>query len=286
MNETMFKLPRNFYGRLITDEDVRIGEKEHLLLEAYVPGIQFISNSPRFDTTICYKRDKSEKMVVKGDQVTIYGQCQEELPLDIYHLISAIARKHYISKKLFPVHAACLGMDRLILLAGHTNSGKTTVSLNLIKKYGMKIFSGNKTVIDLSGENPLAVVGTKTITIDKKYATKYTEGFEYGERVAFKLNEQNYTKGGVLSNIVVVRLNDGVSDWRRLSESSALHTLYPYFLDAANADVAIGNNIFDGEMDLHLKEYLLRRLSKALEEISVYSATGSLSFISEKIGGL
>ena len=141
-------------------------------------------------------------------------------------------------------------------------------------------------MIDLSGENPLAVVGTKTITIDKKYSTKYTEGFEYGDRVAFKLNEQNYTKGGVLSNIVLVRLNDGVSDWRRLSESSALHTLYPYFLDAANADVAIGKNIFNGEIDLHIKEYLLRRLRNALEEIPVYSATGSLSFISEKIGGL
>jgi len=81
-------------------------------------------------------------------------------------------------------------------------------------------------------------------------------------------------------------LNDGVQDWRELQPTSALHTLYPYFLDTVNADIVIGKDVFNGSVSQETKKYLAGRLGKAVERVPVYSAAGSLSFIVEKIAGM
>ena len=88
MIEIQFILPRGSIGRIITDEDIEIGQKEHILLEAYVPGIEIIFNSSKFETTIFYKKSSSEKMIVKRNEITIYGQWENELsPESALHVL-------------------------------------------------------------------------------------------------------------------------------------------------------------------------------------------------------
>src|SRR3989338_3202582 len=285
MTELQFSLPKNFRGRFVSDEHIEIGEKELLLLEAYVPGIEFISGSPRFDVTICYKRADDQKMVVDGGgHIILYGQWVGKLSSDVYHLISGVARQHYLRNNLFPVHAACVGLEDLFLIAGHSGSGKTTVSLGLLEKEGMKMYSGNKTVVALNDDGTLqTIAGTRSMTARTPDLKQSVKGVQYGDRTAFKLNGSQYAQAGNICSVVLVRLNDGVQDWREISPTSALHTLYPFFLDAVNADVVVGNDVFDGSVAQETREYLVGRLGSVLQHVPVYSATGSLSFIVDKI---
>jgi len=288
MTELQFSLPRNFFGRFGSDEDIEIGQKELLLLEAYVPGIEFVSGSPRFDVTVCHKRADDQKMVVDGGgNITLYGQWNRKLSPDVYHLISGVARQHYLRNNLFPVHGACVGLDDLVLIAGHSGSGKTTISLELLEKAGMKMYSGNKTVVDLTEDGTLkTVAGTKVVTARTDDLKHQVKGVQYGDRTAFRLNNDQYAQAGNIGSVVLVRLNDGVQDWRELQPTSALHTLYPYFLDTVNADIVIGKDVFNGSVSQETKKYLAGRLGKAVERVPVYSAAGSLSFIVEKIAGM
>lgn len=286
MTELQFSLPRNFIGRFSSDKDIEIGQKE-LLLEAYVPGIEFVSGSPRFDVTIEHKEADQKRMVVERNGVTLYGRWDGKLSPDVYHLLWGVARQHYLQNNLFPVHAACVGLDDLVLIAGHSGSGKTTVSLELLEKVGMKMYSGNKTVVDLAENGTLkAIAGTKTMTLRTSNLKRQVRGIEYGDRTAFRLDDPQYAEAGKISSIFLVRLNDGVQDWRELSSTSALHTLYPYFLDTVNADVVIGKDLFDGSTPPETKEYLVRGLGEVLRNAPVYSATGSLSFIVDRIMGM
>src|SRR3989338_3133033 len=145
--ELQFALPGRFTGRFVSDQNIEIGPEERLLLEAYVPGIQFISNSQAFDTTVCYVESDDYKITVGGNNVTLYDDWNGTFSFDAYHLLSGIARRHYLKNNLFPTHAACVGFnDDLILIVGHSGSCKTTVSMRLIEEAGMKLYSGNKTV--------------------------------------------------------------------------------------------------------------------------------------------
>ncbi len=287
MTELQFSLPRNFIGRFSSDKDIEIGQKELLLLEAYVPGIEFVSGSQRFDVTVWHKEDNDQKMVFDGCNITLYGEWNRELSPDVYHLISGVARQHYLRNNLFPVHAACIGLDDLVLITGHSGSGKTIVSLDLLQKASQKMYSGNKTVVDLAENGTLkAIAGTKTMTLRTSDLKRQVRGIEYGDRTAFRLDDTQYAEAGKISSIFLVRLNDGVQDWRELSSTSALHTLYPYFLDTVNADVVIGKDLFDGSTPPETKEYLVRGLGEVLQNVPVYSATGSLSFIVDRIMGM
>jgi hypothetical protein len=286
MTELQFSLPKNFTGRFVSDGNIEISQKELLLLEAYVPGIEIVSGSPRFDARIEHKESDEQRMVVEGNDITLYGSWDGKLSSDVYHLISGVARQHYLKNNLFPVHAACVGLDDLVLIAGHSGNGKTTVSLELLEKAGMKMYSGNKTVVDLARENPEAVAGTRTMTARTADLKQDVQGVQYGDRTAFKLDDAQYAEAGDIGSVVLVRLNDGVQDWRELSPTSALHRLYPYFLDSVNADVVVGSDVFDGSASQQTKEYLAERLDSALQQVPVYSATGSLPFIVENIAGM
>ncbi len=287
MSELQFSLPRDFTGRFISDENIELGQAELLLLEAYVPGIEFISGSPRFDATVRHKESDEQRMVVAGNDITLYGQWDERVSPDLYHLLSRVARQHYLRNNLFPIHAACVGLDDLILIVGHSGSGKTTISLKLLESAGMKMYSGNKTIVDLMEDGHMgAVAGTRSMTARNNSLKQQVQGVRYGDRTAFKLADHQYTPAGNIGSIVLVRLNDAVQEWEKLQPTSALHTLYPYFLDTVNADVVVGKNVFTDSTSPATKEYLAGRLGIALHQVPVYCATGSLSFIVDKITGL
>ena len=283
MTELQFSLPVNFVGCFVTDENIEIGAQERLLFEAYVPGIEFVSDYSRFDVTIEHKESDRQRMIVKENSITIYDQWNGKLSYDVYHLLSGIARQHYLKYNLFSVHAACIDLDNLVLIAGHSRSGKTAISLELLIKAGIKIYSGNKTVVNLAGKRPKAVAGTKIMTSKIKDLRDEFQGVQYGDRVAFRLNDFQYAESGSIGAVVLVHLNDGEEEWKKLTPMNALHNLYPYFLDTVNADVVIGNDVFDGSISIDSKEYLVDRLGQILQQTQVYSAIGSLQFICENI---
>lgn len=198
---------------------------------------------------------------------------------DAPHYLYGLARLGLLKKGLFPVHAACVGHDgRYALLVGHSGDGKTTVAMSLVGRGGWKMFSGNKTVVDLSAPGQIvAVGGTKTVT------TRQADG---GRSVARLDLDRSETAPQVpVVAIFRVRLSDGADRAVRLSALSALHTLYPFFLDVANADVILdgGARVLSGEPPVGTREKLARELAAALAKVPAYEVTGSAAFVADKI---
>jgi len=198
---------------------------------------------------------------------------------DVPHYLYGLVRLDLLKKELFPVHAACVGRDgRYALLVGHSGDGKTSVAMTLVEKSGWKMFSGNKTVVDLSGQGGIeAVGGTRVVT-----ARRADDG-----RSAVRLEPDRYESSPrvVIAAVFRIRLSDGFERTARLSELSALHALYPFFLDAVNADVVLdgGNRVLSGEPPVGTREKLARGLAAALSRIPAYEVTGSAAFVASKI---
>jgi hypothetical protein len=69
-----------------------------------------------------------------------------------------------------------------------------------------------------------------------------------------------------------------------LSPLSALHTLYPYFLDAVNADVIVnGRQVFSGAALEGAAGHLAEHLGAALEQLPVRKISGSTPYMRGKV---
>jgi hypothetical protein len=141
----------------------------------------------------------------------------------------------------------------------------------------MKVFSGNKTVVSFKGGRLTARAGTRTMSARSK------SGWQ-----RFLLDNQQYSsKDKVeIEKIVIVRLNDGVREFRRLEQGSAMHTLYPYFLDVVNADTIAEEKVFVGTPPKGAQERLVASLKKTLKKVPVYDIAGSKSFVTQQIAKL
>ena len=262
--------------------------REKVLLEAYLPGVNLISEPDRTpDITIEHEQSESKKLIQDKNRVLISDTWKKEFPSDFYHLLYSIARLEFIKHNLFPVHAACVGKDDYILVVGHTGVGKTSVVLELLKNKNLLLFSGNKTVVSfkLNGDME-AIAGTKTITASHKDIERHlgdkTEIVQYGNRTALLL-DNNTDKSGRIRAIVLVSLNDGVSENNLIESTSALHRLYAYFLDTVNADTVFGENVYVGTPLLWTQEKLAQNLKEALSKIPAYSIKGSIDFVCDSI---
>ena len=125
----------------------------------------------------------------------------------------------------------------------------------------------------------------------ERYATPLGKEIEaYGGRVAFSLDDSHYVSVSdqPLKAIVIVRLHDGIRDVHQIQPLSALHTLYPYFMDQVNADtiVAHGKAVFRGTTSDQCSENLSNRLGVAVSEIPVLSVAGPLSFVVDTVASL
>jgi len=195
---------------------------------------------------------------------------------DAYHLLYGHVRKALLARDNYPVHAACVGHEAgYALLVGHSGSGKTTLTEKLLAQ-GYKLYSGNKTVMRKQGSGLQAIAGTRTMTaLDATF-----------NRQAYLLPDAAYapTPTVPIKNIFIVRVNDGVAEDQRLEPLSALHTLYPYFMDAVNADVIVdGKTVFDGHVDMGVKSRLVETLGRALETIPVRKISGSIAYMAQRV---
>lgn len=255
MADHYFSLPGGLTARFTTA--CAMGDEQKRQMAAYVPGIAFMNEIPARPDIVIDHRIGNAGLTVSGHHITLTSPPSEALPADLYHLTYAVTRRALLDRGYFCVHAACVGAhDDFRLVVGHSGAGKTTLAHRLVDSNGLKLLSGNKTVVRFSDDGTMiAVAGTRTMTaVDKGM-----------NRFAYNMAESAYAGGPrKIRTIDIVRINDGVAEVENLSPLSALHTLYPYFLDAANADVIVnGRDIFDGAATMAQKAALARGLSAA-----------------------
>jgi hypothetical protein len=218
--------------------------------------------------------------VVRGTRkVTIYDQWKGEASLlDFIHLIYAACRIWWLQHDLYPVHSALVGD---LLIVGHSGAGKTSTALHLAAGRGKRLFSSNKTLLKITDDGRLvAVGGTRTITTKAKDADRHLGGLadrcQYVGRSAFLLEERAYAQDQLVEvrRIAFVQLNDGADEHSELSPVSALHRLFPFFLDVCG-----GADVLSGAPPRGVEKSLAHRLLPALQHVSVCAVTGSMQFI-------
>ncbi|MBK8204297.1 MAG: hypothetical protein IPK68_18940 [Bdellovibrionales bacterium] len=267
-------------------------------LSAHLPGFRECSSGtcrPNLFLNHIEGDSSSIRLEQQRGAVTISARWGSKLPPDFIHLLYGAARKEWLNNRIYPVHAACIGneKDGYVLLVGAPGSGKTSLALNHAIHHGMKIFSGDKTLITIGSNGVMeAIAGTKTITVRSQdigrwSAVKKMNAHQFGDRISFQLPSEFYAKSPrvPIKKIFLVGLNDGVQDYSELSSMSALHTLYPFFMDKQREDILIGGDraIFDGTTGADVRAGLSRELLSSLQNIPVYKVTASLNGVTSFI---
>lgn len=294
-------LPAKLEATVSSDQDIEVDTGADLLFKAYVPGIEIDDRFPLCPDLTIRHHETSEDQGLKGSKrdMILRDAWEGKISQDLYHLLYSATRVKLLEKGLYSVHAACAENkmdDGQILIVGHSGSGKTTTALELVQHRDWKLSSGNKTVVSFNKEGGIEVVaGTTTMTVrdgqSEGYASELGKEIEdYGGRIAFSLDESHYVSVSdrPLKAIVVVRLHDGLRDTHEMNPLSALHTLYPYFMDTVNADaiVAQGQGVYRGRAPKKSTKNLSTNLSSAVSEIPVYSVAGPLSYVVDTVASI
>lgn len=283
-----------------------------LLLGAYLPGVELAdptaksSKSAKSMVTIALRQASKPRLSrsKNGDSYSYFAPNTAEALMDLIFLTYGIARQKWLKQGLYCVHAACLEnqQKQLSLVVGHSGVGKTAVTLSALAR-GYKVFSGNRTLVEITPgsakEGPAiitAIAGTRTITTRAEDLARHLpealeeEEVGYEGRSAFSLNKHFYADCApqAVTLISLPRLNDGVEKSRQLSPLSALHKLYPFFLDAVNADIVLagGRLVFAGTPPNGVSKRLATELSQALTNLPAWELEGSLPFINHTLEDL
>src|SRR3989344_1340557 len=283
MTSFYLSFPNNILIHLRSTLGLELNTETRILLWAYVPGASWVPESGRKpDIVIEHEQSEDKNLTQDENKVLIADTWGKVLPLDFYHLLYSIMRVEFLKHELFPVHAACVGGDGYILIVGHTGVGKTSIVWELLKNKELLLFSGNKTLVSFKHGGLEAVAGTSTLTAKQKEIKRHlgeTEVVKYGNRAAFTLG--NYTnKPGPVRAIVLANLNDGVAENNLIEPTSALHGLYPYFLDTVNADTILcdGRAVYVGMPVLGVQKKLAGQLKESLSKIPTHYISGSIDF--------
>jgi hypothetical protein len=280
-------LPADLHLRLVLPYPVFDDPHARLLLGAYLPGTNFVFDPPEEPTlTIAFKQSREQRVARGGHRITLHDHWRGQASLlDFIHLTYGACRLYWLQHELYSVHSACV--DDL-LIVGHSGAGKTSTALRLASK-GRKIFSGNKTLLKIDENDQLvAIGGTHTITAKAADASKHLSAgaakVAYVGRTAFMLDDSAYSEAPEVNvrRIAITQVNDGADSFSPLEPLSALHRLFPFFLDAVNADAVVcgGNAVLPGTPPRGSQKALAERLLPALQKhVTVCAVTGSMPFI-------
>ncbi len=288
-------LPGGLTACIESDSEFFYGPETVLLLQAYVPGVEIISQVPE-QVDIQIQHSESEKFHLEDQGVALHlsSPWKGRIDLEVFLMLYAMLRRKLLLGKLYTIHGACIQKNDPLLIIGHSASGKTSILLKLVEKYNYQVFSGNKTVVSFSAAGLLPIAGTKTITVKKAdqglSAAIPSGGFPYWDRYAFQLPAKAYFAGQALPvrTIVLTRIDDRRSSCRRIEPITAVHKLYTYFLDVINADVVFGNGkgLVSSETTRESKQYLVDALRVALADIAVYDYVGTADSMADAIAAL
>lgn len=292
MTSFYLSFPNDLLIQVKSSQDFAINDRMHTLLDAYVPGCSLSTESLRTpDFVFEHESSDQKKLVQEPNRLLIANDWATEFPLDFYHVLYSVVRVQFLKRRFFSVHAACVEMNGgSILIVGHSGVGKTSILLELLKEKEIRFVSGNKTVVAFEDDGSIGTVaGTKTVTVGiqdlKRHGSDDLDFISYGNRTAVIMDTHWSTEPTQIRAIVLVALNDGVSEKSSPEIPSALHKLYPFFLDAVNADTIVndGEHVYLGTAPEGVQEYLSKHLSEALVKIPVYSIKGSMGFVCDSI---
>lgn len=282
-----------------SDVSFEFDQKEAIMLAAHLPGFSpFLKNALTSSLVIEHTYSVVEsKLIQHSGNILITSAWKGTFPPDFIHLAYGAARLEWLHQGIFPVHAACIGneTDGYTLLMGNPGCGKTTLTLESVLKHGFRVFSGDKTLLRFNENHELvAIAGTRIITIRSEDVSRWSVlqkvvEQEFVDRLAFELTPACYANEDqvTIKRILLVGLNDGINSTFQLSPRSALHALYPYFLDKQREDILIeGDSSFlDGAVDKDVRKKLAKNLKSALDSIPVFKVIGSVEKVSEFIAG-
>ncbi|MBY0358494.1 MAG: hypothetical protein K2W82_10880 [Candidatus Obscuribacterales bacterium] len=269
-------------------------KEARLLAGAYLPGVSFPAGTVRGSPVLNVAFREAEPYGIEQGRYSVVVNHKwhgDGSLLDLIHLLHSAARLVWLKDGLYPVHSACVGdpeKNSYVLVVGHSGSGKTSTALELANR-GLKIFSANKTLVQVSPAGTMiGMGGTRTITTNahdvERHGEAAADNVAYKHRSAFLLDNSKYAPEGrfaAIHKIALVRLNDGAKNCSTLETESALHRLYPFFLDTVNADTILcgGSAVFTGELPALCQPNLIHNLKCALANIPVLSVTGSMDFV-------
>lgn len=277
--------------RLQSDASFNMAEREMVQFFAHLPGFQEtppLKPQSYLQIVHTYSNKDSLELIQNEGKVEIYSNWNSQLPQDLIHLLYGACRLEWLKRGIFTAHAACIGneQDGYILLIGASGSGKTSLTMHNAVHHGFKIFSGDKTLLSFNDKGELeAIAGTHTITVRGEDIQRWasvpkTYEFPLGDRQAFQLSSDSYAQSHKIpiKQIFLIGLNDGPLFDSEISSLSALHELYPFFLDRQREDILVGadQGFFNGAIAQELKESLVKKLHSSLQKIPVYRAKGTL----------
>jgi hypothetical protein len=296
-SDFFFSLDGNRTARFTTDASISLSDAQILMMGAHLPGLKSIDKVEKTDIQITHVESSESSLIQNGTQVILKDQWSNKLSPDFVHLFYGVARISWLEQGILPIHAAAVGNDKeYILLVGHPGAGKTSITLQAASNLGLKVFSGDKTLIKLENDTDSSMTGiggTAVMTLRQEDLVRWPnleqKVTKVGDRSIFKLDSNQYTTSGAvkIKAIVLVQLNDGAAKFQKLSTISSLHTLYPYFVDTERADVILagGNALLDGNPKevAEVKTRIVPALRNSLMKVPAFQAVGSLSFVVGKI---
>jgi uncharacterized protein (TIGR00661 family) len=285
----MWKTGGNLTIEFESDINFNWSEKDTIEFGAHIPELAVCSNNQNViaDFKIKHHFINSNTIELKhsNNQLDIFSNWQQQFPADFLHLLYGICRKLWLAKNIYPVHGALVSdsTNNYKLLVGTPGSGKTSTALALAKQ-GYNIVSGDKTLVTIDTQGKMrAISGTKTITIRQQDKHKlnfinYNKIYKSNERISLTMNIED-NKDAIINSIFLINLNDGSNYSGEVGKPSALHTLYPFFMDKQREDILIGEDqdILDGNIATIDKQQLAKKLKQSLLTIPVTKITGSIN---------
>ncbi len=295
MYNTLFSLAGSLLLLFSNNADVPFNEAEMIRLETHLPGVAVCINQKLPPDLIVEHREGNVfSYYQSSNEVVLTEPWNGTLSADFVHLLYGAARRHWLETGIFPVHSACVGTDEkgYVLIVGASGAGKTSTSLYCAQAKGQKIYSGDKTLIKISDDLSMLALGhTQVFSIRAENAGRWNSmvesSYDQSGRQVVKLKKKYLTQKEEvqIKAIAMIQLNEGNESLQELSPLSALHTLYPFFLDVERADVILGEGkaLLDGNISLEAKTREVSKLAGSLKNIPAYRLTGSLDYVCSHI---
>ena len=291
--------------RLLIDSDrpVDTTEETSIRFASHLPGFSQETSHTHFGKKLVIKAaapGQPSSLHKRSNAIEITVPWHEQLPDDLLHLLYGISRVEWIKQKIYPVHSACIGSDQngYSLLVGVSGAGKTSMTLHSVLHHDKQIYSTDKTLVRFEGKTGLiAIAGTPSLTVRKEDEWRWTipeepeepedpenqHFFRHWERKAFYLPEKYYSKQQFvpIKGIYIIHLTSEEGRYKQLSPLSALHILYPFFLDRQREDIIIGSadTLWDGAVSKKQRLTLAKQLNALLTTLPAYQVSGSPEYI-------
>lgn len=290
------------YVKFKVGDHQALTDHELLVIKAHLPSITVCENVGTGKTCIMsieFYPSSIQRIETRGKFIRISDKLKSEIPLYVFHLMYSVFHKKWLRDGIYSVHAACLSRNKhTILLVGHSGFGKTSISLRLLKQYGFKLVTSDRTLLKINKHGELVPVGgTEVITYKSKdlnldvYSDIFVSGTSYVDRKIKKIFPTHVFDGipKKVDFISFVRLSDFNKDSNHLDTFEAIVSLYPYFLDYWNSDALIfeGLELYNGtDFDIKTKQTALLNLRKVVLKSSIISISGALEYITKEIDAL